>query len=115
MTFSKHRKTRGEITDTMRESTKQQIRDFRGLMFSVGFNRFFVNKPQEKLQQALKTRPPKAIRKKNQLERSSLTATQASPPPASTGNLCIYSIIVLVLLDAHIVALGDAVLIHDFI
>ena len=41
VTFSKHRKTRGEIAATMREYEKQQIRDLRGLSSGVGSKRFF--------------------------------------------------------------------------
>ena len=47
ITFSKHRKTRGEIAATMRDLEKQQNRDFRGLCSGVGFRGFFMEKPEE--------------------------------------------------------------------
>ena len=57
MTLRKHRKTGGQITATMRDYEKPQIRDFRGLMFCVGFNRFSEEKRQKKLKKALEMGP----------------------------------------------------------
>ena len=43
-TFSKHRKTRGEIAAGRRESKKQASRDFHGLQYYVGNTCFFMQK-----------------------------------------------------------------------
>ena len=69
----------------------QQIRDFCGLMFYVGFNRLFEKKPQKNLRKALKMGPQKAV--KIDLEKvsqnynfSKFFALRAYPPTQSSGS-----------------------------